>query len=416
MNNAANSSSRTPTRRRSGRALATTTAALLSAMLSVAVPIVEASAQSAPPPPRTPQGGDGRFKHMGIGVAVGGLLSVGYYFMSERGTRSGKCGPWNCAMPYLTVSGGIAGLFMSKELAAQRRAERPRVGDALEFASVEYLLPAAPTSLGLRDTLLAVATDSGAQVMSTVARSAALRRRGAGLSDVRWVAISGGDPRLFIGTGSALWETPPTTGLLSRVLDGPVDALSAAGDIVVAASGPMLRIRRGEGTTARVDTVNAPAAVTSATFDPQTQKFWITTDSLILELTVGEGAPALQQRAVVSGNARAIATSSTTIAAALGSDGVAIWPREALTGGGGVTTPVLLRGEPRFAFDLAFLGQDLYVAGGVDGITRIELSPTARIVGSSRQAQYATSIVSDGTALWVGDRNTSRTRIIRITP
>jgi hypothetical protein len=77
---------------------------------------------------------------------------------------------------------------------------------------------------------------------------------------------------------------------------------------------------------------------------------------------------------------------------------------------------VLLRGEPRFAFDLAFLGSDLFVAGGVDGVTRIELSPAARIVGSSRQAQYATSIVSDGKALWVGDRTTSRTRVMRITP
>jgi hypothetical protein len=283
------------------------------------------------------------------------------------------------------------------------------------FTSTEYILPAPPTSLGLRDSLLAVATDSGAQVMSTTSRSVALRRRGTGLSDVRLVAISGGAPRLFIGTGSALWETPPTTGLLTRVLDGPIDALSTTGDIVVAASGTLLRVRRGEGEQARIDSLTSPSAVTSASFDPRTQKFWITTDSLLLELTVGDGAPTLAQRATVSGQARAVATSPNWVAVALGSEGVAIWPRESLTGGG-VTTPVLMRGEPRFAFDIAFFGDDLFVAGGVDGITRISLSPTAKIVGSSRQAGYATSIVSDGTALWVGDRLRDKSRVLRITP
>ena len=378
------------------------------------LPIVEAHAQTTVAPPRSSEGIDGRFRYMGMGAAVGGLLAVGYYFLSERGERAGRCQPWDCAMPYLVLSGGLAGLFMARELSAQRRAERPRVGDALVFAAAEYRMPAEPNDLSLRDSLLAVATDSGAQVMSTVARSAALTRRGGGLSDIRQVALGGTLERLYIGTGSALWETPTTTGLLTRALDGAVDALAASENTIVAASGRLIRIRTGTGDNARVDSIEAPAPVTSAQHDVQSGNWWITTDSLLLELSTN-GTPTLLQRAVLTGQARSVATHPNWIAVAQGSEGISIWPRDAITSGG-VTTPMQLKGEPRFAFDLAFFQGDLFVAGGVDGVTRITLNPTARILGSSRQAQYATSIVSDGTALWVADRTPGRTRVLRITP
>lgn len=358
--------------------------------------------------------GDHRFRYMGAGAAIGGLLALGYHQLSVGG-RAGRCQPMSCALPYLTMTGALSGLFISREKFAERRAEMPRAGSVLEFRFTETVLPAAATALGIRDTLVVAATDSGAQVLST-ARGSLLRRRGAGLSNLRSVAIAGSDPRLLIGTGTALWETPLTTGLISRVLDGPVDALSAHGDIVVATSGNSVRVRRmaPSGAT-RIDSLNAGVPVTSARFDATSGKWWLTGDSLLFELTVAEGdaLPVLTQRAMFSGQARAVASSRNWVAVALGSDGLAIWPRTAL-GGSGVTSPVLLRGEPRFAFDLAFVGDDLFVAGGVDGVTRVDLSAGARIVGSSKQGGYATTIESDNGVLWVGDRNTRR--LLKITP
>lgn len=359
---------------------------------------------------------DHRIRYLLTGVGIGGLLALGYYQMSDGGKRSGKCQPVNCALPYLTISGGIAGLFFAQEAAAQRRAEMPRAGDALEFRFTEIGLPAAASSIGVRDSIVAIATDSGAQVLDANARPVALRRRGAGLSNLRSVAIGApgsADPRLFIGTGTALWETPLTTGLLARVMEGPVDALAAQGDVVVAAFGSKVRVRRTVSGAARVDSVDAGQPITAARYDATSGRWWLTSDSALFELTVTEAAPVLVQRAGFSGVARAVASSANWVAVALGSDGLAIWPRTSL-GGSGVVTPIVLRGEPRFAFDLAFLGDALFVAGGVDGVTRVELGAGARIVGSSRQAGYATAIIAEDGVLWVGDR--SKNRVLRIVP
>ena len=88
------------------------------------------------------------------------------------------------------------------------------------------------------------------------------------------------------------------------------------------------------------------------------------------------------------------------------------WRRDALSGG--IITPARITREPRFAYDLAFLGGALYVAGGVDGLFQLSLTPTARVVGSSRQLQFATTVRAANGVLWVGDRN--RKSVVRVTP
>jgi hypothetical protein len=384
----------------------------------VAQGLAAQSARSGSTPQETRRPHDHKVRYLLTGVAIGGLLALGYYGISDGGKNSGRCEPWNCALPYLTISGGIAGLFFAQESAARRRAELPRAGDALNFRFTEVGLPAGASAIDVSGSIVAFATDSGAQVMSSTTPTAALRRRGAGLSNLRSVAIgtpaASPDPRLFIGTGTALWETPLTTGLLARVMEGPVDALGAHDDVVVAAFGSKVRVRHTVNGAARVDSVDAGQAITSTRHDATSGRWWLTSDTALFELTVTDSSPTLVQRAGFAGAARAVASSLNWVAVALGSDGLAIWPRASLGGGGGVITPIVLRGEPRFAFDVAFLGDELFVAGGVDGITRVELSAGARIVGSSRQAGYATTIVADDGALWVGDR--SRNRVLRIVP
>lgn len=362
------------------------------------------------------QRGDHRFRYMLGGAAVGGLLSFGYYQLSDRGANSGKCEPLNCALPYLSLSGAIFGLFLAKERSAQRRAESPRLGDAIEFAVSRIDLPSAASDIAVRDSVVVVSTDSGAQVFSAVPRPVGLRRRAAGLSNLRSVALSGApEAQLLIGTGTALWETPLTTGLVSRLMDGPVDALAANGNTVVAAFGNKVRVlQRGNGPQ-RLDSVTVSRPVTGASFDAASGNWWLTSDSLLYTLTVGPSGVSVREAATFVGQARAVASSANWIAVALGSDGLAVWPRTALSTGGGVISPIVTRGEPRFAFDLAFVGDDLFVAGGVDGVTRVSLEGgVLRVVGSSRQASYATTITSQNGVLWVGDTNGKR--VIRIMP
>ena len=364
--------------------------------------------------PETAQSGDHRIRYMLSGAAVGGLLSLGYYQLSNRGENSGKCMPLNCALPYLSVSGAIFGLFLAKERGAQRRAEAPRIGESLEFLVSRIELPGAATDITVSDSVVVVASDSGAQVFSALPKPVGLRRRGAGLSNMRSVAIGGTVPKLFIGTGTALWETPLAAGRVSRLMDGSVDALGAHGDVVVAAFGTKVRVLRTVNGAIRIDSVSVAKPVTGTAFDATSGTWWLAGDSLLYALTVAPSGVTVREAATFVGQARAVASGPNWIAVALGSDGLALWPRAALGSAGGVITPVVLRGEPRFAFDIAFVGDELFVAGGVDGVTRVSLQGTPRIVGSSRQAAYATTITSENGVLWVGDSYGKR--VIRFVP
>jgi hypothetical protein len=94
----------------------------------------------------------------------------------------------------------------------------------------------------------------------------------------------------------------------------------------------------------------------------------------------------------------------------MGEGGVAAWPREAVVG-----PPRLLRGEPRFAYDVALLGDALYVAGGVDGVWRVSLAgETPLVEGASRQVRFAAQVRAVDGVLWVTDRD--ERRVVRLVP
>jgi hypothetical protein len=363
---------------------------------------------------------DHRFRWMGVGATFGAALAFGYHHMSDKGARAGQCGAWDCALPYLSISGALTGLFLSRELAAQRRALAPRAGDALTFTASRLKLPAEALTIAMFDTLVFAATDSGVQVVRAAARPTALQRRGGGLSLIRQVAVNGRDSTLLIGTGTALWQTPITAGRLSRLLPGSVDAMAANDDIVLVADGERVQVRRLRDGQPRVDTVMAPSKVSAAHYDALAQRWWVATDSTLFEVmmppTASSAVPVLAARAVTGVRVSSISSGSNWIAAAVGTEGVIVWPRGnlAVLPAGVQQAPWRLKGEPRFAFDLAFMGDDLFVAGGVDGVTRIRLSPTPTVLGASRQVAYATSIVARNGVLWVGDRN--GTGLVRLVP
>ena len=349
---------------------------------------------------------------MAYGALAGTALAMGYYFLSEGESRASGCEPINCALPFLSISGGFAGLFIGRELQEQRLALAPRAGSAVAFGMVEAKLLASPNAIDVRDSLIAVVGDSGAQLLSAAPQPKALRRRAAGLSAMRQVAIAPGLGTLILGTGSALWETSLINGPATRLADGAVDALATSNDAVLSASGAKVRYRRGSGDGAVLDSVELGQPVSALAFDSTTNQWWAATETQVVELAVNDGR--LRATAVVltlPAPARAIATNGEWIAAALGDEGVIAWRRATASTGG---DPVRITDEPRFAYDLAFLNGVMYVAGGVDGVFQMSLTPTARVLGSSRQVQFATSVRATGGVLWVGDR--MRQSVVRITP
>ncbi len=348
-----------------------------------------------------------------FGALTGTALAAGYYFLSEHGNRSGNCHPVNCALPFLSFSGAFAGLTIGKELDAQRRAFEPRVGDKLQFGFTEGAVLTSPTFIDVRDSLIAVVSDSGAQLMSAATTPKALRRRAAGLSSLRQVAIVPDRGSMVLGTANALWQAPLLSGPAKRLAGGAVDALASSRDAVLSASGKRIRFQSGNDDNPRVDSLDMRDAVTAIAYDSIANSWLVATDSQVVRVSSVDGKLALTGAALaLPASARAVAFNDQWIAVALGNEGVIAVRRSEF--GHADATPVRVINEPRFAYDLAFLGSALYVAGGVDGLFQLSLSPTARVVGSSRQVQFATTIRAGVGVLWVGDRN--RQSVVRIVP
>lgn len=348
-----------------------------------------------------------------FGALSGTALAMGFYFLSERGERSNGCQPLNCALPFLTTSGALAGLFIGREMEAQRRAFAPRVGSSMAYEVNEGITLASPISLDVRDSLIAVVSDSGAQLLSASNLPRALRRRANGLNAMRQVAILPSRSAMVLGTGTALWEANLLTGPATRLVDGAVDALATSRDAVMSASGKRIRWRRGAGESLRTDSLELPQSVLAVTFDSTANVWWAATDSAIVQIAATDASIRVTNVSLkLPASARAIAVNGEYVAAALGDEGIIAWARSGIAAG----APVALRvtNEPRFAYDLAFLNGSLFVAGGVDGLFQISLSPAPRVVGSSRQLQFATSIRAANGALWIGDRN--RRSVVRVTP
>jgi hypothetical protein len=348
-----------------------------------------------------------------IGAVSGTAMAFGYYFMSEKGERSNGCQPLNCALPFLATAGAVSGLFIGRELDSQRRAFAPRAGDKIDFRLDEATVLSAPTYFDVRDSLVAVVSDSGAQLFSATPNPKALRRRASGLSAMRQVALLNARSTIVLGTGTALWEANQVTGPATRLADGAVDALAASRDALLSATGTTLRLREGEGATALVDSITMATPATAITYDSIANAWWVSSNTDLMQFTHANGK--LTQtpiRLSLPASARSLAISADWIAAALGDEGVVAWRRNTLRDAS--PTTVRITNEPRFAYDLAFLGDALYVAGGVDGLFQLALAPQPRVVGSSRQLQFATTVRAAAGVLWVGDRN--RQSIVRITP
>ena len=355
-----------------------------------------------------------------MGMALGAALGVGNYFLSDGGRRATGCMPLNCAMPFLVVSGGVSGLFLGRELDARRRALAPRAGGVLTFRTASEAVAGEPLALDVRDTLLVVASDSGAQLYTAGRAPVALRRRGVGLAGMRQVALRPEQGTLVFGTGSALWETPLLTGVASRLAGGAVTALAVGDGWVASGSGAAVRFQRGRGGDgaaavppgATTDSVTLPASVEALLFDAATRGWVAAAGGVLFAVAPEGGVP--RQLATLPAPVRALSANGQWGAAALGEGGVAVWARSAGTGAWG-GAPRLVSGEPRFAYDVALLDDALYVAGGVDGVWRLALAGGAPVVeGASRQVRFASHVRVSGGALWVTDRDEQR--VVRLVP
>lgn len=355
-----------------------------------------------------------RLRYTVVGTLVGAALAGAYYSIADR-SEPVPCDPLGCALPYLSVSGALTGLFLAREIDAQRRADAPRAGVRDRPRIEPWTLPAMPSALTVRDSLIAVVSDSGVSLFVATPSPRALQRRAAGLRGLRDVALLPGNDRLLISSAVALYATGTVAGVASRLLDGDISAVATGGGEWIAARGRTVTVERPALSAPVRVSLDVGEAVRAAVFDDATASWWVGTDSSLLRLTRapdGSGALAISERITTGGTVRAIATSPHWIAAALGEGGVAAWQR--LGAAGGVSAPVRLQTEPRFAYDVAWYHETLLVAGGTDGLVRISLGPTPAVLGVTRELPFATLVKVDANHnIWVGDRGNGTLNRVR---
>ncbi len=346
---------------------------------------------------------DHRLRYSIVGALVGSALAGGFYFASDRGERSGQCDPKGCALPYLAVSGAITGLFLARELDAQRRAELPRTGVRERLSLTSVTLPSMPTAMAVNDSLVVVLSDSGASLFAAAPRPRALRRRASALSGLRDVAITPGSDRLLIAGRAALYSVATDSGPATRLLEGEITAVAVGREGWGAARGSMLLIESRRGGVVVRDSLNVGETIHTVAFDAVADSWLVGADSALLRIAIRDDAWSVTGRWPTAGSVRAVAMNANWIATAEGEAGVTVWRRESLSSG--VVTALSLRGDPRFAYDLAFQGDELFVAGGTDGLFRVALGASAVVRSVSRDLPFVTLIRADaGGGLWAGDR------------
>lgn len=363
-------------------------------------------------------------KYAIIGGLTGSALATGYYAVSNKGLDSGQCEPWRCALPFLTVSGAFSGMFLAREVEAQRRALAPRVGSGERYLSETLELLAPPTAFAVRDSLLVAVGDSGTAVVPTQARvndlkARALRRQAQGLAGLRTVDMSAAADRMLLGSGSAFYSLSLSSGAVQRLLPGAVSALAAgptAGSWAVA-RGEWVTVQYENGTR---DSVRVAGGAKALSWDTRRNAYWVGTDSGVAVIRMGAGqqtgtAPpiGIEQRFATPQPVRALAHGPHWIVAALGEGGVMGWKPDATSGV--ITEPVVLSGSTRFVYDVAMKENQLWIAAGSDGLVRVSLEPEWRVLGSTREHGYITGVrTGDGESVWVSELGQNRLRKLSV--
>lgn len=371
----------------------------------------------ADPAPLRAQGVDGgnahKLRYSLLGALVGSALATGYYAISDPADRRDQgCKPWSCALPYLAGSGALTGLFLSRELAIQRQANIPRLGAREKASFTSAPVVGVAGSIAVRDSLVAVLSDSGVTLYAAGARPTALRRRGAGLAGVRQVALPSTD-RLVLGSASALYSGNSEAGTFTRLLPGPVSALASTP--TATGSRPSWLVARGrvvqlvtagvEGNAVSVgDSLMIEATARIAAHDAGADRWWIGTDSTVIEVLATNGVLRTGRRLMAPAPVHALAASADYVAAALDDQRLLVWSRRALDQEA-YAASVLDLGSA-YPYDIAFRGRDLLVAAGTEGLLRVGIEPTLNVRAVVAELPFVTLVTVDAQQrVWVVDRN-----------
>jgi hypothetical protein len=349
----------------------------------------------------------------GVGMLFAGTVATLYAVSFENDI--GGCSSSRCVVPVSVGMGGLLGFMIGAEL---DKLYHLRYGHAppMSLRGAQLPLSVEPNDLALRNGMVYV---SGTDAVEIVEASPELRRGGLkarGLRGIGPVAPDHLRTSLLVGTAVGLYRFPLTTDDPgSLAYPGEISAMSSDANLLALGLGPEFRVVRvADSLEERGAALPEDARVVDLAWQGADRLWVLTEDRLVAydvgpagELAVrGEGFPfpAIARRlSVVDSLAYVAAGSGGVYALDLRDPDL---PVERANWSGA-----------RFVYDVAVVGDRVYLASGPEGLYVLHLGATGfSPLGLSRNVGFVAAVEAGAEALYLLDRSGLSLRRVPVPP
>jgi hypothetical protein len=329
-------------------------------------------------------------------------------------TDIGGCSATTCVVPVSIAFGTFAGFLIGNEmdkLYNLRYSHAP----PLSLHGTQLPLVVVPNDLLVSDHTVYVTGAEGVQVVDAGPRLEPEALKARGLRGIGPVAAVRPGSALLVGTSVGLYRFPLAVdepGTLAY--PGEVSALSADSTLLAIGLGPDVQLARvGDSLEALGEPVAEEARVVDLAWQGRT-RLWVLTEDRLAGYDVGpDGTTSRLGAHDFPAIARRLALEDTLALVAAGSGGVfAIDLRDP-----GAPAELANWSGARFVYDVAALGDTVYVAAGPEGLYILRFGPEGFTpLGLSREMGFVPAVEAKGNAIYVLDRTTGTLRRIPFGP
>lgn len=344
-----------------------------------------------------------------IGAATGAAVSGVYAFTENDNASAGNCTTGRCVLTVASASGLLVGFMIGREFDTLHEL-RYRGGVPLYPRGEAVGLATEPFALAVRDTLIAVGSRAGVQVISNTSSLKLGEKRASGIRGIAAIDLLPGIGAIALGSPSGFYLYPPRTGPGMLLREGETSALISSPERVYFATGTRIESAPFAADTLREwPGVEVGSRVLAMAFDDSRAILWAVTDTTLLSFRPAGDSLVTIGTVRLPARARSVAIGGNLLTVAMGEGGVVLYdvtdahsPRERGTWN-----------SARFVYSASIAGDRLFAAGGLDGVYVLSITPTGlETFGLARELGFATLLTSRGSYTFVVDRATNSLRRI----
>ena len=344
-----------------------------------------------------------------LGAATGAAVSGVYAFTENDNSSPGNCTTGSCVLTVASVSGLLVGFMIGREF-DNLHALRYRGGVPLYPKGDAIALGTEPFAMAIRDTLIAVGSRNGVQIISNGASLKLAEKRASAIRGIAALDLIPGVGAIVLGSPSGFYLYPPRTGPGMLLREGETSALISSPERVYFATGTRIESAPFSADTLREwPGIEVGARVLSMTFDDSRGLLWAATDTLLLSYRPAGDSLVAVGSTRLPGRARNLAIAANMLSVAMGEAGVVLYD---------VSDPAQPRergrwSKARFVYSSSIAGDRVFAAAGLDGVYVLTVTPTGLdTFGLARELGFATLLTSRGAYTFLVDRATNSLRRI----